>query len=333
MSSRPTHKTTTLDLKRKADDGLSRSNDKVLKNSMNSGPSASLKSALPNSAAKVQRPTVATSSSALAVPYRGTSKARPNSASPITQVSDTLKAPPKKGSFAEIMARAKSLQAAAPAVGVIKHKPKETISNKKEILLQKQSKLGKRKPGSKVSPPRCVPQSMPQNGSPSPVSGALVSRNKPVAGGLRRKTASPPAYRGTASAKPAKSQPSYKGTMKPVSSPNASSRKTFVMNNGTARSRSASLGRQSATNARYNRYISEDEDEDEDGEEEEEEGDESDDMEAGFLDVEEEERDAIKVAKKEDEEQARIELQMKRKKEERKKGLELLAKRAKKRAF
>lgn len=299
------------------------------KESGGTGPSAVSPSTTATQAFKARRPALATSSSALVVPYRGTSKANPNSASPITPVGDTPKAAPKKGSYAEIMARAKASQAAAPAVGTIKHKPKETLSNKKEILLHKQGRLNKTKPGSKDALGRDVPP----DGRPSPSPGPSAMRTKPDVGGSSKKAVAPTTYKGTATARP---QPSYKGTMKPVASPNLSGRKNSIADKGPSRSRSVSMGRPSISHDRYNRYLSEDEEDDdldEDGDEDDRGGESTDDMEAGFSDVEEEEQHAIKFAKKEDEEQARIELQLKREKEDRKKRLELMAKSAKKRSF
>lgn len=327
LSARTGLQSSTSALKRKAEDGLSRSNDKVLKESRGPGPSAGPSSATSKPAVKAQRPTLATSSSALAVPYRGATKANPNSVSPITPIGETSKAAPKKGSYAEIMARAKASQAAAPAVGTIKHKPKETLSNKKEILLHKQGRLNKPKPGSKDALGRDVPP----DGRPSPGPGPSAVRTKSEIGGSSKKAVAPPTYKGTATAKP---QPSYKGTMKPVASPTLSGRKNSVPNKGHSQSRSISMGRSSISHDRNNRYLSEDEEDDDLEEDDEDMGGEStDDMEAGFSDVEEEEQHAIKFAKKEDEEQARIELQLKREKEERKKRLELMVKSAKKRSF
>lgn len=318
LSARTGLQSSTSDLKRKAEDGLSRSNDKAPKESRVNGPSA------PKQEVKTQRPALATSSSALAVPYRGTSKINPNSASPITPVGDAPKAAPKKGSFAEIMARAKASQAASPAVGTIKHKPKETLSNKKEILLHKQSRSNKTKPDSKDTLGRDVSS----DGRPNPGPGPPVMRTKSEMGVSSKKAVPPQTYKGTATAKP---QPSYKGTMKPVASPNLSGRKNSATDKGSSRIRNVSMGRPSTFR---DRYLSEDEEDlDEDEDEDDMGGESTDDMEAGFSDVEEEEEHATKFARKEDDEQAKLELQLKRDKEARKKRLEMMAKSAKKRSF
>lgn len=329
LSARTGLQSSTSDLKRKAADGLSRSNDKVPKESRVTGPSAGSSSTKPEQASKAQRPTLATSPSTLAVPYRGTSKTNPNFTSRITPVSDTPKAAPKKGSYAEIMARAKALQGAAPVVGTIKHKPKETLSNKKEILLHKQGRLNKTKLVSKDA----LGGDIPPDGRPSPGPGPSAMRTKSEVGGSGKKTVPLSTYKGTATARP---QPSYKGTMKSVASPNPSGRKISAADKGPSRSRSVSIGRPSTSQDRHNRYLFEDEEDDDLDEDEDEDdmgGESTDDMEAGFSDVEEEEQHAIKFAKKEDDEQARIELKLKREKEERRKRLELMAKSAKKRSF
>ena len=59
------------------------------------------------------------------------------------------------------------------------------------------------------------------------------------------------------------------------------------------------------------------------------EGEDSDDMEAGFSDVEQEESAAARAARKEDEEEAKLEAKLKTEKEERKKRLAEMARRAK----
>lgn len=231
------------------------------------------------------------------------------------------------------MARAKTTETPKSAVGVIRHRPKEALSMKKEILLQKKGLKKKPSPDPKDGARRL----MPANGTGPQATTKLGAKNS-AESRPRRKTLSPPAYRGTAA--PIKPQPSYKGTMKPATSPKTLSvgrKNPATADDRLARSRSTSMGRRAD---RSNRYLSEDEEdildeEDEPGDEDGEGGydESSDDMEAGFSDVEEEETLAAKTAKKEDEEQLRIELQLKREKEERKKKLEQLAKNAKQRTY
>lgn len=284
--------------KRKAEDGLGGRDGKKMRNTAARGQISRATSST-NLLAKASKPAVPLSPSSAAMPYRGTSSADPASAVPTTPTVDALKAP-KKGSYAEIMARAKANQS-KPPVGTINHKPKEQIapSYKKELKLKKKAikdkKLGIRddsRPGS---------------------SGSLSS--SPAPGPVANKKIAAPAYKGTAKPKPQPPQPTYKGTMKPPSSTSKSS---------TARDRDPNPRK-----TRYDEYAATDEDDLDDIEEDEYGSDESDDMEAGFTDVEQEETVAAKAARKEDEEEARLEAKLKREKEERRKKLEQLAKRAK----
>lgn len=192
-----------------------------------------------------------------------------------------------------------------PSVGVIKHKPKEAISAKKEILMRKKGidpkakaetqgirdgKLGRDNNGVKV-------------GTAAPRGHDLPDK-KPQ-----------PSYKGTAAPKP---QPTYKGTMRPADS----AQKKVTQND---RSRSSSINP-----PRRSRDYESEEDEDDVDEEAGAYSDESDDMEAGFSDVEEEETAATKAAKREDEEQLRIENQLKKEKEDRRKKLAAMAAKAQK---
>lgn len=308
------------DRKRKAEDVLPGSKTKSLKDGQDIGPKSEHLPTKSQSSNISKRPILSTSTSALSVPYRGTVKAAPNSASPTMPTSITAKAPPKKGSYAEIMARAKASQAAAAVVGVIKHKPKEALSNKKEILLRKKGLLNDKKAGL-----RAVRGALYNKGN-GLASESLEAKRQTDAGGSKK--GSPSGYKGTATAKP---QPSYKGTMKSAEHTNSIKRKpsNARYENG---SRGASSIRPSASRSGY---ISDQGDEDE----EEEDGEDiasdlsTDDMEAGFSDVEDEEIHATKFARKEDEEQAKLEARLKKEKEERRKRLDLMAKNAKKRAF
>ncbi|CAO1606313.1 hypothetical protein XANCAGTX0491_009812 [Xanthoria calcicola] len=262
----------------------------------------------------IERPTVSTSKSALAVPYRGVSRPSPSSPSPASASPTTAPAksgPPKKGSYAEIMARAATNN--KPQLGVIKHKPKDTISAKKEIMMRKKGLL----PNGKAVNKDARNNKSGRN-SDSPVRSTENSKSPNLA---CKKAPPQPSYKGTAAPKP---QPTYKGTMnmKPGSSiANTARRK----DSKTDRSRSSSIN----PSRRDIEYESEEEEEDDelDGEEN---GysDESDDMEAGAFEVEQEETAATRAARKEDEEQLRIEYQLKKEKEDRRKRLAAMAAKA-----
>ena len=284
--------------KRKAEDGLGGRDGKIMRNSM---ASKQIARATPstNPQARPLKPSISVSSSSAAMPYRGTSRPDPASATPTTPTGDALKAP-KKGSYAEIMARAKANQSKPPA-GTISHKPKEQIapSYKKELKLKKKAMKDK-KLGIK-------------NDSRPGSSGSLSS--SPAPGSVANKRSAAPAYKGTAKSKPQLPQPTYKGTMKPASS---------TAKPPTARDRDSNTRK-----SRYDEYAATDEDDLDDIEEDEYDSDGSDDMEAGFTDVEQEETLATKAARKEDEEEAKQEAKLKKEKEERRKKLEQLAKKAK----
>lgn len=279
--------------KRKAEEGLAGRDGKVMRNGIASG---QIPRATPstNPPAKPSRPPISLSSSSATMPYRGTAPATPT-----TLTGEALKTP-KKGSYAEIMARAKANQS-KPSVGTISHKPKEQIapSYKKELKLKKKA-LKDKKLGIK-------------NDSRPGSSGSMSS--SPAPGPVANKKVAAPVYKGTAKSKPQLPQPTYRGTMKPAST---------TAKPPTARDRDANPRK-----ARYDEYAATDEDDLDDVEEDEYDSDGSDDMEAGFTDVEQEESLAVKAARKEDEEEAKLEAKLKKEKEERRKRLEQLAKKAK----
>ena len=210
-----------------------------------------------------------------------------------------VKKQPKKGSYAEIMARAKASQAKPVAVGTISHKPKEkgVLTYKQELKLQKQAKRDKR-----LGIVRNKDGSRPSSADDAPKKGNVSMK------GVRPDS--------TAPIKKPKPQPAYKGTMNPASV--------------TAKAKEKAAAQ---TARRTNEYAGTDDDLDEEDELEDDgsgyDDDESDDMEAGFMDVEEEETTATIAARKEDEEEAKLEAKLKREKEDRKKRMEELAKRAK----
>ncbi|KAI4132050.1 MAG: hypothetical protein LQ338_000908 [Usnochroma carphineum] len=291
--------------KRKAEDSLPMLKAKAFKDEQGQRHAKGAESGVEKAPREVTRPTISTSKSALAVPYRGTSRQTPVSVSPDTATSDASRPAPKKGSYAEIMARASANN--KPTVGVIKHKPKEAISAKKEILMRKKGILPKARPGTKDD----------RNGAGQDRGSPRKSPATAKSPGLPGKMVTQPSYKGTAAPKP---QPAYKGTMKPRSSIADTARRKDSRDD---RSRSNSIN----PPRRGRDYESEDE-EDEIDEEEELGSNDSDDMEAGFSDVEEEETAAMRAAKKEDEEELRMENQLKKEKEERKKKLAAMAAKA-----
>ena len=282
--------------KRKADSELSRLHEKSQKRDTlsvrQSGGPVRADRAIPN------RKPLLNVSSATSGSYKGTSKP-----SPVTPVSAEPKAPPKKGSFAEIMARGKPT---IPSVGVITHKPKEKLSSKKEIELQKRELATKGKPDAKTS--RSAPGS--KSNSPAPVKRFEKST-------ATKSPAKPLIYAGTAKSK---LQSSYKGTMKPISPATASVRKRgYDSDNTRGHSTSAAVSRPE------DHYSEEESDFEEEGSY----GSEDDysDMDAGFEDVEEEDEKATRLAKKEDDYERMMLDELKRQKEAKRKRLAELARR------
>ena len=286
--------------KRKAEDELSRPNDKVRKelNTVKSTANLSVASR-PISNGK---PTTSASSGQPTVPYRGTGRPSPTA----SLFEKESKPAPKKGSFAEIMARQK---AATTPIGVITHKPKEKLSSKKELELHKQAMRDKK--AGKL--PRSAPGS--SRNSPGPTKRGGEGAAKPT-------VAKSVGYQGTA--KP-KLQPAYKGTMKPQPSSTLRGKPPTATHDITRRKSISDLRRRSSYS---------DEDNEESGEEEEgsyiSEEDYS-DMEAGFEDVEEEDEKAARIAKKEDDYEKMMLDELARQKEAKKKRLAALAEKARRR--
>ncbi|KAL8795535.1 MAG: hypothetical protein Q9195_001956 [Heterodermia aff. obscurata] len=323
--------------KRKAEDVLSKANEKAIKTNQDDArnSTAPVSEKVPEAPSSATNQNVPKKPSLHTVPYRGTcrpsaaestalSKSTPkelkrSSTAPIASAkpassADPRKPPavvappspagdgvkvPKKGSFAEIMARAKAAST-APPVGIIKHQPrdKKALSDKKELLLQKKGLSGKQNLNAKAGHSRTS-------------SGDVSGESRPGSSGRQdgsvKKKVPEITYKGTAKPKP---QPTYKGTMKtaPVTAVPSHTKPSAKQD---TRKSTVSKGRR--------RDYSEDEEEEEEEEDEEDYGSEESDMEAGYSDVEEEETKAAKIARKEDEFEAKMEAEMKRQKEARKK--------------
>ncbi|KAI5287542.1 hypothetical protein KEM54_005916 [Ascosphaera aggregata] len=260
-------------------------------------------------AAKPINASLSTSTTKLA-----TATSKPNASIPATKPSAATKPappapvqskPPPKGSYAEIMARAKALQEKAPAppaVGLIKHQPqtKERLSKAQLKKKAEEAKLKERE-GAKAK----------KAGGKLSRSSSDISTHETRQERLKAlKKAGGPEYRGTARPPAAAPEPpAYKGTARKPPQ-------------GRANGSRLKSGRNSSTRRSHlDKYLGTDE--------EDEGGDyfggyddyysESSDMEAGISDVEEEEALALMYAKKEDEEELRAEMAAKREKLERKK--------------
>ena len=244
------------------------------------------------------------------------------------------KAAPRKGTFAETLARAKAAQAATNHIGVIKHKPIERLSIKERRALKEQRRA--KAPSSKSSRPartdgegrrRLVEAANGSDGQRSSGVASKASGSKTTSGSKKpeqeHKGTSRPAretgYKGTA--RPIRTETEYRGTARPsgVNSPQSTGRKNVqnLSNRPPLKPRPSRRPYQAPSES----------EKDEDEEEQEADGmsDGSSDMEAAAFEVEEEEFTSLKTARKEDEEALRQELELKKKKQERKRLLQALA--------
>ncbi|TVY39414.1 hypothetical protein LOCC1_G006541 [Lachnellula occidentalis] len=225
----------------------------------------------------------------------------PNDGAPLT--STPAKAP-KKGSFAEIMARGKAVQATRGQVGQIRHKRIEKLPSKKE---REEMKGGGVRVGKNMGPGSGggkFKNGVTQNGK----SGAGGSGGASGSGikGIRKDQEPEKKIK-----KAAMATTGYSGTARPK--PGSSS---------TSQSRPSARPPASSSKERYT-YASEEEDEE--GDVDMDQGgyasDVSSDMEAAAFEVDEEEEYAARAARKEDAEALAEENRMKREKAEKKRRL------------
>ncbi len=253
-----------------------------------------------------------------ATSYSGTAKPKPSIAKPIpVTATDPPKAAPKKGSYAEILARAKVAQTSSAHVGVIKHKPKETLSKKERLALQAEA-LGKSKIKGKEGAVNGHVNTADSKAG-STIAAATSGTNREN-GSMKPKKAPDVGYKGTARALP---EPAYKGTINRSTTASSNARKKDADDRTYDRSRSTSVTRP-IHRSRHADYSDEDDDVVEDEEEADYESDLS-DMEAGAFDVEEEELLSSKVARREDEEELRREIEAKKQKDALRKKLTQMA--------
>ncbi|KAF2099684.1 hypothetical protein NA57DRAFT_75187 [Rhizodiscina lignyota] len=202
-------------------------------------------------------------------------------------------AAPKKGSFAEILARAQAAQKSAPAIGNIKHKPTEKMTRKERLLKEAEERRTKKLEARGARLGKARRSVSPEKGKAT-LGVTQKPKREPVDLG----------YKGTA--RPAASTTAYKGTMRP---------------SGTASRGSASRSPappKPKEKIRMAGYASYSEHEDSDDEMHSDDWDDLSDMEAGAFDLEEEEMRSLRQARKDDIEEQKLENELKRKKLERK---------------
>jgi len=247
--------------------------------------------------------------------------ARPHNGQTTPPLSAGPSKPPKKGSFAEIMARGKAAQTTLGQVGKIQHKKIEKGVMKKDREAEKEKRASNIRSGLD-SKSKFQKQSQNLNQRPSQ---PPLRDGKNAVRQNNGKTVAEPEKKPK---KAALATTGYSGTARPK--PGGSATKAGARTT-TAGSSRFDRGRDHRGNlgSRYDRYESEDEEDDDDQiEEEDYESDVSSDMEAAAFEVDEEEELAAKIARKEDAEALAEENRMKREKEEKKHRLAALAKKA-----
>lgn len=270
--------------KRKADSELPRGADKVIKCDT---PSSS--QARPNAPQRPSSGAFSTSKPLLSklgskpatTASANTSAQRSGSAGPkleSTSSSGPPAKPPKKGSFAEIMARAKQAQEMNAQVGKIQHKPVLTRKEREELSGATKNMSIKGKPLSRTG------------------SGTSKTATPPLRDGRNGSRENGKKSR-TASAEPEKkvkkaalATTGYAGTARPAGG--AAPKKSAAPSYGSS---SRDRDRDRAPSSSRYRYASEEEEEEDDYE-----SDASSAMEAGLYDVDEEEERALRIARKED---------------------------------
>ncbi|KAJ8071145.1 hypothetical protein OCU04_001485 [Sclerotinia nivalis] len=223
--------------------------------------------------------------------------------------------PPKKGSFAEILARGKAAQASLGQVGKIQHKRIEKAPPKREMdkaRTQKGKTIQKGlEPNSKFQRPSQVSGRNIQSGTNGTKSGGAKAPPPAVEKKIKKAATATTGYTGTARPRP--------GGGTTTSKPAASSYS----------SRSGGNDRYKNGRKNLDRYYATDEDEDdmeEDVEEDDYASDVSSDMEAATFEVDEEEEMAAAIARKEDAEALAEENRLKKEKAEKRARLAAMAK-------
>ncbi|KUJ11129.1 uncharacterized protein LY89DRAFT_689056 [Mollisia scopiformis] len=306
-----THASTFLPPKRKADDQLRRPVNKVQRTEPTT---TILSKPVPNNARSlsVEGP--------LSKIKLGSSAQKPTASATFKNgrptpplANDAPKAPPKKGSFAEIMARGKAAQSTLGQVGKIQHKKIEKMPSKREreeMKAHKSSNIAKNMaPGSKFNKAPLPNARDGRNGAKESGKKAPPEPEKKI----KKAATATTGYAGTARPKPG-------GAKGPARSSASASSSRYDRGSDRGRYRDDRHG----SSARY-AYVSEEE-EDEEEEEREYDSDVSSDMEAAAFEVDEEEQLASRIARREDAEALAEENRLKREKEEKRRRLAAMAK-------
>ncbi|KAK2006534.1 hypothetical protein LZ32DRAFT_595435 [Colletotrichum eremochloae] len=281
--------------------------------------------------------TAAKPSSSGARPLNGSSTSKVTSTLPtrpspsVPSAAPKSGAPPKKGSFAEIMARAQQAQTKMGQVGKIQHKPVEKVFAKKEREdikkdAKKDPKAAARQPSKFQGNARPSAAAAPTRNGTGANRNAAVDKAKDPRSATKAHTAVTDEENQKKLKKAAIATTGYTGTARPKPGA-ASAKKKAAPGGALLNARPAPRYGGSAKRSRYDDdeedeelddFIEYDEDEEEVGPRYTYDSDGSSDMEAGMDDVWEEEAKAERVARLEDIEQERLEKRLKAEKEERK---------------
>lgn len=238
--------------------------------------------------------------------------------------------PPKKGSFAEVMARAKAAQATPTQIGKIQHKRIEKAPSrreKEEMRATKAANLRKNTgPNGKFEK---AGQALLKDGHTRSVAkdgSGKVSSSKV---GPRKKLSEPIPEKKFKKA--AAATTGYTGTARPKAGSASASRPSQSSTSRYGQASNKNRDDHYGTSSKRYQYASEEEEEEEDEEEENEGGygtEASSDMEAAAFEVDDEEEMAERIARREDAEALAEENRHKREKEEKRKRLAAMAARA-----
>lgn len=219
---------------------------------------------------------------------------------------------PAKGSYADIMARAKAAQEqrGQNQVGIIKHQA--AIREKTSRMMERRKEEEDKKKGlkSKLGPRFRPGDRIEKRRSASPTKGKEVVDARSTKPRVTQQSVS-----------------SYRGTM------GLSSRKVQDQRDSKPPRIRRRIERK--RHSRYDEYLGTDEEDDSEildaemDEEEDNNSQESSDMEAGAFDLEQEERKALKTAKEEDARELALEQSLKQEKEERRRRLQAMARKEK----
>lgn len=297
--------------KRKADGDLQRTTDKLVRRDQPDASSATTTTQIKKPASSLPpvanpRPSAATSTNGRVNPPTSS-----NGTGAVTASAVQPAKPPKKGSYAEILARGKAAQATLGKVGRIQHKAIEKgLSKRERQELKEQGSQSHRVSKRSSKPGVRMPLREGRDGARE--KGGKISSKTKVLTTPEKKIK-----------KAALATTGYTGTARPNPAPIRSSKSTTPSraNNKYGYGRSSS--------SRQDTYATEDEDEVEEDEEDEEEdygSDISSDMEADVFEVDEEEERAARIARKEDEEALREEARHQREKEIKRRRLAEMAK-------